>query len=1001
MTNRRTPPIRVTYAYKVPYLPRTCTEGRTASFAAETDVSFRIVEEAEAPVAFRIADPRTCEYERTAFRPKPDGTPRSIRWHANQFWLEWGPVEDMARLLTERTEAKETPFAHGIDVRPFTARDVPDARGRLLKSPPDIQTMRSLKEREGVLKSIRDDGGAEGGAAIRAAAEGCIVVDGILYEGTPEPCLVVDGYYGHVIVTPVPDANRVLTFGGFHAMGGRDRFFRLDALPDAMREARKNKFDRKAAWTPLVEILRPDLVGAEPDLGHVMRECNDILKNLGKVAEHLPRGFVGKASAFAQVLADAPRFPTPALADAVEALAGLPPLPPPPTRRIPLRQYQRDERAAAYAAYPGSRPPRPPSRRLRARWRRSTTPIQGGSTPRPAPAAYPTRPGSGCARPVRQKTSAAPPPPSASRSSGSLRGSTTTPTSTSSWPRAASSSRPGRTCASSPSAWSTSRPAPSWPRPANSTRDCCNPISTPPRRASAPPSHARSRLMRLDLSFEYEVSFTPPRHRNPQTVASLGTTTIEIPEAGPGTVSVLHEIVSTFSRDGYAGPYAAPSRGRPCRVVEFEGRLYVEGCRVTDLAALASDRSPEASGSPFHVGPRGNSYRHMLTLDRHDGKPTGPVDVDALLRKHGAFRPGTFNDDGGVAKASLLQARASELLVYDGAVFAPTSEPVLAIVREPIQETGGWRLCVVPMESRAGGWSAFERHRTWMAESLRSEVFSLDRKEDAAAYAERLAALAGETFVDAARIHAVSSGDLDFGGTWPAAKAARAIVWELRDKVLSLEPSVAEAWAGVRDATDRFPGPCSAATLAALDAFCAAVAEHGLPWAPTARDCARLAVAGERDLDVETRTVEGCHGLVHAVHAYHALGRSERQGLSWARRVPAVDEMAWSEGISASEILSTHDAARVAEGLGTTLPSRTPPVGGRIAAVARGNEYGAEPLGLVCLYADGSEAWSVGPGGHPPAPHVVRLAREAVRRRGRTPSTPRTRTPSSSERLRR
>lgn len=351
MTRPRTPPIRVAYAYRVPFLPRSCTESRAASFAAETDISFPVVVPDEAPVAFRIAAPQARSYGRNPFKPKADGSARSVLWHGNGFWLEWGPVGDMERLLQEQSDTTETPFANDVDVRPFGTSDVRDDRGRLAKSPKGIQTMEGLRRREGVIKTIEDDGGVERGMAIRAVADRCIVVDGVLYEETPEPCLEVDSYWEGITVTPVPDANRSLTFGCSHAMGGRNRYFRLDALDEALAASREAA-SKKPAAPPVIEILRPDLVGAEPDLGHTMREANALLQKVKGIAGHLPRGWIGKAAAFARVLDEAPRFPTPALADAVEALAALPPSPEPPIRRVPLGPYDRDDRARAFAELP-------------------------------------------------------------------------------------------------------------------------------------------------------------------------------------------------------------------------------------------------------------------------------------------------------------------------------------------------------------------------------------------------------------------------------------------------------------------------------------------------------------------------------------------------------------------------------------------------------------------------------------------------------------------------
>jgi len=329
---KTTEPFTVPFAYPVPYLPRSCTETRTAQFASQVDLSLRIVEPVEAPVAFKVASPPEArnDYHRLSFPPKRDGSPREVRWHDSRFWVEWGPADDFVSLLKGMDSAFDTPFSYALNRKPFVHVPAPveEKAGALYrkrpvsKSPSGIQTRESVKALEGVIKTMEDDGGVSKAAELRAAADTCIIVDGIVFEETPEPVLCVEKSWGKVSVQPAPDANRHMSFGG-HGYGTTS--YRLDQLDEALAVAMRaeHRETKKPFRTPQVEILIPGLVMADPDGGRCMKAVRNIEKELTQVARDLPRSWAGPVAAFGRLAAMAPRLPSPALAEALEGLAEL------------------------------------------------------------------------------------------------------------------------------------------------------------------------------------------------------------------------------------------------------------------------------------------------------------------------------------------------------------------------------------------------------------------------------------------------------------------------------------------------------------------------------------------------------------------------------------------------------------------------------------------------------------------------------------------------------
>ena len=484
--------------------------------------------------------------------------------------------------------------------------------------------------------------------------------------------------------------------------------------------------------------------------------------------------------------------------------------------------------------------------------------------------------------------------------------------------------------------------------------------------------------MKLDIPFEYEVSYIKHRHRNVDRERSAGRVEVEIPEAAPGSVRLLHQIgcrprptedherpVYRFFLDGEG------SRG--ARIVEHDGRLYVESCTLDELPERMADLARPKGHGPFHVHHRtGRTRANLASVDDRGLTGAKPVDPMELAQRVKGIRPGSYKDDSGAFVAGRLKARAAEMLVHDGSLFVPTSEPVLVVYRERCAEGG---VCLEVGEARPGGWSAFASPHAEPVEDRHSEIFPLDARDDAAAYAEAVAGLAGVPFHDLGRIERVTPEALGLDGNWLLLRAATAFEFYLGNHALDNHPAVAAAIGEFREALGAEPGLCSARLLAAGDALLGRIAEHGLADFPEARPAAVLAMGGGRDVAVEAAA--GLHnaGAAMLVHAASAIVRAEEAGLSWARGAAVAATPSTDGEHEASEVLSVFEAELIAGKLCDPGAIRPAAPGEALVAVGKWTRWNAAPVALVRV-SDSLEVLEArGPHGRPVPPQVLALAR--------------------------
>lgn len=491
--------------------------------------------------------------------------------------------------------------------------------------------------------------------------------------------------------------------------------------------------------------------------------------------------------------------------------------------------------------------------------------------------------------------------------------------------------------------------------------------------------------MKFDIEFAYRIEYVVARRRTPSYERAKATARVDIVEV-PGEDARLVFECSTkvdprydeVDDTAFRPIPTADGKSRPARFVEIDGRLYRERCRVEDLAGTTWGPGLE---SPFHVGRRGNpgvddliresayddpgkwEFYDLASISAKVAESLGGTRWDPKPVPKDLFR--SYNDDAGKSRIGAIMERASELRVVDGSVYAPSSEPVIAIAygskTDGHDDAPDYTLVVA--DSRDGGLSAFSTGGQHPLYAGRFPTFPIDRMDLARDYLASMGAL--DAAADLTWIGAVSRADVRHDPARNVRQAAASLVSTMGHSVRLLSPSAACAFAVLRDAERSSP---TWLTKELVEAVRDALAALEVPGAVRSEHRRR----DPRDPENPNLDRLDVGNVVHRMQDLdaHALGAA----LSRAPAVPTSEQ----GGIRAAQVVSAMDRASLALALGSRdLLAQAGPGDVLVAVEAKAPRdclAEARPHGLFLFDAEGNLVDSLGPSEGRPSAAALDLA---------------------------
>lgn len=342
--------------------------------------------------------------------------------------------------------------------------------------------------------------------------------------------------------------------------------------------------------------------------------------------------------------------------------------------------------------------------------------------------------------------------------------------------------------------------------------------------------------MRLRIDFEYNIEYVLARRRTTEYALAQANVEVEIEEAPAGSARLVFEAGTRKHDDLTFGVVNCIPDGRgerPAKFYEIEGKLYREHCRLEDLARLTREADHT---SPFLVGPKGNpgvvSIVQQGYLHDSSGKAeyfTRDSIVEKVIKDHysdrwnpravpesGFFR--TYRDDEGRSRVPLIHERASELLILDGCVLAPASEPVIAFHHV---NTDTHHTALVVAEISDGAWSRFGVGVHHALHRGSSSTFALDDVEGAKA----LARMSGMKLdcLDMTDIRTAPNKEIKFDPSHGFRRHAQSLALELARSAAFMSPEAVGTFVALRTAVRNSPSwttrPLLDATMAVNEAL--------------------------------------------------------------------------------------------------------------------------------------------------------------------------------------
>jgi hypothetical protein len=221
----------IQHHYTITFVPPKHQLDQKATGAASVEIEIAEVAADRAPVVMEVATPSSVERAakgRTGrlgiehsntdrFTANGDGSPRRIRFHGGEFYVESLPADEFARLAGNPATVNTTYLARSKD---YVSKEiVVDKKlpGNYRSYEEGVMTVSKLWTKHRGLREdkTRDDHGWSVGRQIMARAARMIIVDGVTYEHCREPIFAFTAEGDHGIVERPHSVRKVSPLGSY------------------------------------------------------------------------------------------------------------------------------------------------------------------------------------------------------------------------------------------------------------------------------------------------------------------------------------------------------------------------------------------------------------------------------------------------------------------------------------------------------------------------------------------------------------------------------------------------------------------------------------------------------------------------------------------------------------------------------------------------------------------------------------------------------------------
>lgn len=309
----------VDYQYSIWYIPYRHQNKSHFFNMASTSIDIREVSGEDARLVAKVgldpADVARYDYgvhDKKRFQQKADGTSREIRYFEGKFFVEIGPVEDLVSTFSDRPS--ETHFGR-VDNRYLKVTEEDRKKHSTIEE--------VMRRSHNPLRSYGDDKGAHVANKLQEVADKTIIVDGIVFEFTPQPILWAGDVYGEQVFTIAsrPKADLVTeSYDDLHYWpnSARERLDTASLNELAVLEGKYPEYP-----VPVFAVVDPSVFVYDGDTKDVLVNAEHLEELMSREVQKLPWEALNAYFSLRDALKDAGSRITTNLVSALEQVASL------------------------------------------------------------------------------------------------------------------------------------------------------------------------------------------------------------------------------------------------------------------------------------------------------------------------------------------------------------------------------------------------------------------------------------------------------------------------------------------------------------------------------------------------------------------------------------------------------------------------------------------------------------------------------------------------------